>query len=411
MKILYYSPHPDLALQSASGYGTHMREMIKAFEQGGHLVKPVIIGGVEESAPGKAVEQNSQMKSLAKRCLPRAVWEAIKDLSLLREDRRFQELLDIEVQDYQPDLIYERANYMQLSGVNVAKKYDIPHILEMNSPYLEEKRVYTSSVNILAATANRIERSQLELSDRVCVVSAALSDHLVTKHQLSPEKFLCTPNAIDPSFVCSESNRVAQIIEQHQLQGKTVIGFIGSIIQWQRVDLLIEACAHLGSNIDRVKVLIVGDSSLVPGLKLQCKKLGLDRHISFVGRVAHREVFNYIDAMDITVLPDNLWYGSPTKIFEYGALGKAVIAPNNSTVRQLIVDGEEGLLVRPDSRDLAHAINRLIEDDVLYKRVSQSFQHKVRNVFTWAKNAEIVLQPFGKILSKPGPKVESLSVY
>ena len=88
MKILYYSPHPHLRIEDQTGYGTHMREMIAAFEMLGHDVDFLIAG--HRAIPTKET-QGSNTRSLVKEVLkfliPGLMWETFKDLQLIRVDR------------------------------------------------------------------------------------------------------------------------------------------------------------------------------------------------------------------------------------------------------------------------------------------------------------------------------------
>jgi len=123
MKLLYYSPDPALALNSLSGYGTHMREMISAFEADGHEIKVLIMGGLEDNYDSRKTPSFSRrITRTIKRVIPSLIWATIKDWSRVRTDRRFELELESIVLDWQPDVIYERASYLQLSGINVAKK-------------------------------------------------------------------------------------------------------------------------------------------------------------------------------------------------------------------------------------------------------------------------------------------------
>ncbi len=388
MKILYYSPHPDLSLHSPSGYGTHMREMIKAFEEAGHEVRPLIVGDLKgdgAQAPGNSL---SKLKSVT----PTWLWVSIKDALLQRADKDYQQALLEVIEREKPDFIYERAAYLQPSGVRAAKQSGIPHCLEMNSPYIDENRVLRQSPSAMERQANRVEFEQLTTTTKTAVVSAGLIDYFVDKHRLSPDRFICTPNGIDPSTVVATPGRVNELLDQHNLRQHTVIGFVGSIIKWQRVDLLIEAFSLVARRHADIKLVIVGDSPLLPEMKQFARDLGVMGNTVFAGRVSPSDVYNYIAAMDIAVLPDNLWYGSPTKLFEYGALGKAVIAPDNTTIAQLITDGIDGLLTESRPDHLAQHIQFLIENEAERQSMAARFQSKVMDSYTWRHNAEAVLE-------------------
>ena len=70
----------------------------------------------------------------------------------------------------------------------------------------------------------------------------------------------------------------------------------------------------------------MGDGEILSDLKLLCSNLNISDSVIFTGSVAHADVFAYIDLMEIAVMAKSNWYGSPVKIFEYGAMKKAIIS-------------------------------------------------------------------------------------
>lgn len=390
MKILYYSPHPGLSLHSPSGYGTHMREMIHAFEQAGHEVFPFIMGD-EYVRQGSTIKSHQQTRGVVKRAVPAVVWESMKDYTLLRKDKLFaRRLSDIILQE-QPDMIYERANYMQLSGVNVAAALGIPHILEVNAPYIEERQAYSSSTSIYEQQANAIEKQQLMRTGKVVVVSKALRDHFVEKHHLSAKLFTVVPNAVDPAKMKADPIRVQDIKINYDLVGRYVIGFVGSLFRWHGVDRLIRACKALRVEKENITLLIVGDGEILPELKALSDSLDLADDVVYTGNVSHAEVPEFIGAMDVAVLPNSHWYGSPVKIFEYGAMGKPIVAVRNWPVREVMVPNEDGLLVR-NEKDLVTQLRRIMNNPAFGQKIAGSFQQKVLTEHTWARNVERILE-------------------
>jgi glycosyltransferase involved in cell wall biosynthesis len=239
--------------------------------------------------------------------------------------------------------------------------------------------------------AHRAEREQLTLTHCTAVVSAGLIDYFISEHPVAPESLLCTPNGIDPDQVVSNEARVDELRHRYGLHGNVVIGFVGSIIRWQRLDLLIDAFSKIVGRYNDARLLIVGDSPLVETLKQQTLRLHLDERVVFAGRIHHSEVYNHIALMDIAVLPDNLWYGSPTKLFEYGAMGKAIVAPKNASLSAILTDQVEGLLVEPHVESLRRAIESLILDPHRRSRLGNAFRTRVHSSFTWRHNAERII--------------------
>ncbi|MBT6440347.1 MAG: glycosyltransferase, partial [Flavobacteriales bacterium] len=156
MKILYYSGHPQLNFNASTGYGTHMREMVKGFEALGHEVDICIIGGTEPEASNEKIIEPSLLKKTAKKLIPSIIWSTLKDKSLLKFDRFAQTELEKKVTTFNPDIIYERGFYLMTSGCNVAAKHGIKHVLEINAPFEYEKELFEGKT-LLVSKGKKLE--------------------------------------------------------------------------------------------------------------------------------------------------------------------------------------------------------------------------------------------------------------
>jgi glycosyltransferase involved in cell wall biosynthesis len=386
MKILYYSAHPNLNLTNTAGYGTHMREMINAFRELGHKVLPVIIGGTKINS---IVSPNNKIRSLVKKIMPKILWETIKDIKLLKIDNLAEKRLEKEIKDFKPDLIYERAAYMQTSGVNIAKKLNIRHVMEFNSPYVEERQVF-SGKSLLLNKGNEKEAKQLNLTDKVIVVSTPLKKYFINKHLISEKKIIVTPNAININYINTNENKVEELKEKLKLKNKIVIGFVGSIVKWHGVDLLVKAFGKLTEDHPEIKLLIVGDGEPMKELKTLAEPF--KEQTIFTGYIPHSDVSSYIRLMNITVMAKSNWYGSPIKIFEYGAFGKAIIASDLDPISEVMEDGKDGLLIDINVNELKEKMSILIADINLRKRLGQNFKTKIFEKYQWKNNVKRVLE-------------------
>ena len=125
-------------------------------------------------------------------------------------------------------------------------------------------------------------------------------------------------------------------------------------------------------------------------------------HALFVGAVPFEKVETYLACCDILVSPHNPppadleFFGSPIKIFEYMAMGKAIVASRIGQIAEVLEDGVDALLVPPgDAEALAEAILRLAEDPDLRAELGRAARRKVVERYTWQKNVERVLKAVG----------------
>jgi glycosyltransferase involved in cell wall biosynthesis len=389
MKILYYSPNPNLNLSDPAGYGTHMREMIKAFRELGHEVELQIMGGTEpkvNTLPAKP----SLIKRVAKVLIPSTRWQSLKDKRLLEFDDEAYDTLLQKIKTFKPDLVYERANYMQTSGVNAARRAKVMHVLEMNSPYVEEK-VELEGLSGMLEKAKEKEHWQLDKTNHIVVVSSSLREYFMAEHRVFAGKFSVVPNAIDPEKAQVDPLKVAEIKAKYKLEGQTVIGWVGSIQPWHGVEALVDAFAELAKGNPAIALLIVGSGETIALMQERAAASGVGDRIHFTGYIPHAEVFAHIAAMDICVLPDTKWYCSPIKIFEYGMMGKAIVATQHAAVLDVMRPEIDGIMIEPGQATLVAGLRQLIDDPDLRLKLAANFQEKVLKEHTWLANARRVI--------------------
>ncbi|MFY7848747.1 MAG: glycosyltransferase family 4 protein [Bacteroidia bacterium] len=392
MRILYFSPHPTHDIASEVGYSTHQRETILAFRVLGHEVLPVIMGGTTKEEK-KVFQQQGlkfRIKEAIKKAMPEVFYNGLKDYGIRRFDQLAAQKLEEGIRTFKPDLVYERSEYMQDSGVRVCRALGVKHYLEVNAPFIEEMR-HWEGPSVLHPLGHRIEKRKIKEATRVFAVSSVLRDFLVDEYDADPEKLAVIPNCINPDGVKVEPEKAAAIAAQYGLNGKRVVGFVGSFFPHHGLDDLIAAFARVEHDFPEAVLMIVGGGMNEEELRRQAvQQLGEGRVI-FAGRVPHHEVYNYITHMDIAVMPRSNWYGSPMKIFEYGILAKAVVAPDNGPVKDAMVHGEDGILIQPGKEALADALRLLLADKALCERLGAHFEAKIRERFVWTKQAEYIL--------------------
>ena len=389
MRILYYSPHPHLRMEDQTGYGTHMREMIAAFKGLGHEVHILIAGRQAVNAKSvplpqpQTLSRNKVLKSL----IPRLIWETLKDVQLIQLDRTNKRQLSQIVAQVNPDIIYERSHYGMVSGIAVAKAHHIHHILEVNSPNVEE-RMKLSGRSLLSFRASKKDRWAFANSNHVLTVSTHLAEHLeITR---IAQKWSTTPNAIRPGQH-KESEVDLQRSALHLDDAAVVLGFVGSIFPWHGVDLIIEAVAHLREQGKNVQAMIIGDGTIRKELEALADSFHLTDEIRFVGSVAQRDTFAYTDLCDILIMPKSNAYGSPVKIFEYALSAKPCIVPNTSPVTEVFEHGQDGWVVDSRLNAIVSAIESILDSPQKAEQCAHRWHNKVISKHTWRNNASVAL--------------------
>ena len=394
MTILFYAPHPTAFFNAQTGYGTQMREIVKAFEAQGHVVKLLILGGIEQSTVAEKVikPEVANLKRSLKNIIPASIWITLKDLSIRYFDSQAQQKLEQLMLDIKPDILFERCAYMQPSGINVAKKHpNVRHILLMDAPWVEENMIFEKGKPLTTRWAYAIEKRQLQQPQDIVVVSSALKNHYIKKYKIEGNKIKVVPNAINFKDINVDAELKNKIMLDYDLEGAIVLGFLGNFFEHHGIDILIKIFDNLRNTITNLKLMIVGDGLIGEELRQFAKQKKHSKDIIFTGTVQHKDVFTYIDLMSIAIMPKTNWYCSPVKIFEYGGMKKPIIAPREPSVEDVMTDKIDGLLVS-NEHELQKAIQNLSENENLRNQLAQNFYQKVKEHYTWDKVAQQILE-------------------
>jgi glycosyltransferase involved in cell wall biosynthesis len=303
----------------------------------------------------------------------------------------FEALRD-ELKTWPVDLIYERYALFSNAGVRLAKELGVPHILEVNAPLADEQEKMRGLE--MKNLAHEMERRIWGEANAVVVVSRPLRDFAVSRG-VPAARIHVLPNAVDPQRFIGAKNG-AMIRAQHRLEGKRVIGFVGSLKPWHGTETLLTAFRELHAAAAQTHLLIVGDGPGREDLEKYARANGLNGAVTFTGNVPYDDIPNYIAAMDITVAPykpqENFYY-SPIKIFEYMIMGKPVIAGKIGQVEEVIVDSETGVLFEPGNiAQLTAALAALVNDAPLCHRLGEQARVWVQQERTWDNNARRAIE-------------------
>ena len=206
-----------------------------------------------------------------------------------------------------------------------------------------------------------------------------------------PEKnIVVLPNAIDPARFMQQTD-VAAAKAALGLSGKLVLGFTGFVRDWHGLDAVVDWLASPEAPRD-VHLLMVGEGPALPALKAQAAKLDIADKITFAGLVDRDTVAKMVAAFDIALQPKSVEYASPLKLFEYMALGKAIVAPDQPNIREVLEPGVSGLLFDPSQAgSLTATIGRLAGDPQLRARLGAGARDTIgARGHTWEENARKV---------------------
>ncbi len=381
LKILY---HHRVAAQD--GQSVHIRELVAAFERLGHDI--IFVG--PSIRPTDLGEEN-QLLAFARRILPRFVLEL---LELAYGVRVYFKLL-AAYKRHKPDFLYERYNLFLPAGTWLKRKTGIPYFVEVNAPLSDERAKYSGLH--LQRLARYFERMTFQNADRLFPVSGALADIICTMG--APRTNITVlHNGITPSEY--ESADGSAIRAEFGLENKIVLGFVGFVREWHRLDRIIQILKHHGTNPD-LHLLVVGEGPAIEDCVRLAESLGVSDRVHCVGFKGRDAIPDHLAAMDIALQPAVTSYASPLKLFEYLVARLATIGPDQPNIREILTHRKTGMLFDPKNFEEAEkAIIELSQDKDLRDRLGKAGHELIDSQkYTWAHNAEEITSLAAKALS------------
>ncbi len=384
LKILYHH-----RTASKDGQAVHIAELTEALRRRGHDLVFVGPGFGEEQGFGG----DSKLVSVLRSALPRAVFEFLEFSYSVIAYRRLAKAY----REHKPDVLYERFNLFLLAGGLLKRRTGIPYFLEVNAPLFDERVKFGGLA--LKALGHYTQKRAWQAADRVLPVTEVLAQYL-RRDGVSDERISVIHNGIDPAQFLGDLDR-SSAKARFGLENDLVLGFTGFLREWHGLSSVIELLADAATG-SGVKLLIVGEGPGRADLEAQTASLGIADKVHFAGLVDRESIPGVVSAFDIALQPAATPYASPLKIFEYMALGCAIVAPRQANIEEILTDNESALLFNPgDLASMRDCVGRLCEDASLRHRLGESARQViVDRGMTWDGNAKRIETLFQAELAK-----------
>jgi glycosyltransferase involved in cell wall biosynthesis len=299
-------------------------------------------------------------------------------------------------------VIYDRYAYFCFATVLAGKLFGIPVISEMNiiTDFNDTRELHFSRL------CRGIEQWIMENTTLIVFVSGLLGDKAVERG-IPREKICIQHNGFDEAAVLSDAAPLLRRAGLVPDEGTVVVGFLGRLLPWYRLEELIRIIAELHPAHPGIRLLIVGDGVERQRLALASKEYRVEDRVHFAGALPHTEAMTLVAQFDICVLPATNEWTSPVKLFEYLGLGKPVVAPRFASIAGVMEHDVHGKLFQPgDFGELMAQLEDLVRDPGLRLRLGRQARQRILDTFTWKHVADNTLkalrqaQPPG---SRPAP--------
>jgi glycosyltransferase involved in cell wall biosynthesis len=319
--------------------------------------------------------------------------------------------------------LYQRLSVSNYTGVLVSRKYRIPLVMEYNGSEVWVAGKWSRPLSY-PKIAELAEEACLRHAHVVVTVSDVLRDELV-RRGVPAEKIVSYPNCIDEEIFNPErfsANDISNLRARYGLsRDAMVIGFLGTFGQWHGVEIMGEAIRLLATQAKeflretKVHFLIIGDGIKMSRLREilsheECRGL-----YTLPGLVPQEEAPLHLAAADILLSPHisngdgSSFFGSPTKLFEYMAMGKPIIASDLDQIGHVLqnsiragqlpagVPNERedriALLIQPGSvGELVESIRFLSVQPRWRERLGANARAEALSKYTWKHHVSSILK-------------------
>jgi glycosyltransferase involved in cell wall biosynthesis len=296
------------------------------------------------------------------------------------------------------DVVYQRHARFSLAGAMLSRLTGKPLFLEYNSPgnFLAEDPAP------FAAIRRRTERAVLAAAARVIVVSEH-GREMAIRQGVDSERVAVNPNGVDVDRF-GGSDRDATRSALGLAADDFVVGFTGSFLSFHGVPVLARAFCELAAAEPRARLLLAGDGDERAEVERILADGGAADRALLLGSVDRGRIPALLDASDALASPHvefadgSAFFGSPTKLFEYMAAGRPIVASRLGQIGDVLEDGRNALLVPPgDAGALTGALRRLADDAPLRERLAVSARADAAERHTWRHNARRIAAAYAAL--------------
>ena len=316
-------------------------------------------------------------------------------LSILKQikiviDLFFNLLKTTKLED--PDILHAHSPVFNgIAGLLVSKITKKPLVYEIRG-FWEDAAVDTKSTtekSIRYKMTRLMETLICNHADKVTTICNSLKNELIERN-IANEKITVIPNGVNIDQFQIIEDRNADLVKKFGLHNQLVVGFIGSFYPYEGIDLLLEAVKVLSDKGLSIRCIIVGGGPEEEALRGLSRKLDIVSLVTFTGRVPHNKVPEYYSVIDLLVYARKskriTELVTPLKPLEAMSQKRPFLASNVGGHKELIIDGETGLLFEKDSlEDLVNKIlhfsesrfeiDQILENGYNYVKIKKNWSH------------------------------------
>lgn len=296
-----------------------------------------------------------------------------------------------------PGFIYQRHRPFLTAGLALAEYIGAPFVLEWNASEIWTRKHWESQDPVSKAFDALHAHAECAVVARSHVIAAVSTEawKMALDSGAEKDRVIVVPNATDIDGIARASADSVPAGGDAPL-----IGWIGSFGPWHGAEVLVRALARLPTGF---RARMIGDGSGRDACERLADELSIRDRVEFRKALPHDQAVHELAECDILAsphvpLPNRRFFGSPTKVFEYMALGRPIVASRLEQIGEILEDGVTARLVEPgDEHALAAALRDVWELPDRGERLGAEAVTTARSQHTWDERAAQILSALATV--------------
>ncbi|WLD15450.1 glycosyltransferase family 4 protein [Planctellipticum variicoloris] len=382
-----------------------------------HIITRLIVGGAQENTlltvedqqqlhgdrvtlitgPGLGPEGSLEPRALAAGVDLRLVPEFRRNLHPWRDWSSYRTLIRL-LQEIRPEIVHTHSSKAGILGRRAANKLGIPVVHTIHgAAFHYGQKWYAKSLY------RWLERQAGPGTAKFISVADAMTDQYVAAGVAPREKFVTISSGFDVEpFLNPPRSRETVRRELGIADDEVVIGKVGRLFPLKGHEFVIAAAGEVLQRNPRVRFLFVGDGILRGEFESQLNAAGLRDRFVFTGLVPPTQIPELLHAMDI-VVHTSVWEGLARVLPQGLIAGKPVVSYDVDGAREVVIPGETGFLLPPQSiPELVDALCELAADSALRERLGAAGRARFTDQFRHQTMTRRIREVYAEVLGKTG---------
>jgi glycosyltransferase involved in cell wall biosynthesis len=247
----------------------------------------------------------------------------------------------------------------------------------------------------------KIEKESALSATLVVTISKYSQEKILQFYGVDSRKIRIVPNGVDTGRFTPAINCIA-VKERLKATNRQIVLFVGRLIPRKGLFYLVEAAKRIVKERSETLFVIVGEGPLKSRLIAEVEAANLGNNFAFLGDISESELPAVYGCADVFAFP-SIQEGQGIALLEAQSSGKPVVAFDITGIKEAVVEKETGLLVKPESVELAEGILKLLSDDSLRAKMGEQGRNFVQSNFTWdicaRRMRDVYLEAIAKVNS------------